>query len=90
MCVVVAADFTDLLGQMLQQVLSQAQVGQVGEVADAAGQRGQLIVGEHQFLQRERRGHARFSVMHSKRRGDYVPLRRTASPQLESPVSKMA
>ena len=44
------AVFTDLLGQMLQQVLSQAEVGQVGEVADAAGQRGQLIVGEHQFL----------------------------------------
>ena len=88
---VVAADFTDLLGQMLQQVLSQAQVGQVGEVADAAGQRGQLIVGEHQFLQRERRGHARFSVITLQAAwGLRLSLRRTASPQLESRVSKMA
>ena len=49
-----AAVVTDLLGQVLQQVLAQAQVGQVGEVSDATGQRGQLIVGEHQFLRRRR------------------------------------
>lgn len=46
------AALTDFLGEVLQQVLAEAQVSQVGEVADASGQRRKLIIGEHQFLHR--------------------------------------
>lgn len=41
---------TDLLRQVLQEVLSQSQVSQVGQVTDSSWQRGQLIIGQHQFL----------------------------------------
>lgn len=41
---------TDLFRQVLQEVLSQAQVSQVGQVTDPSRQRGQLVIGQHQFL----------------------------------------
>lgn len=42
---------TDLLRQVLQKVLSQSQVSQVGQVTDPSRQRGQLIIGQHKFLE---------------------------------------
>lgn len=50
MCVCVCVH-TDLLRQVLQKVLSQSQVSQVGQVTDPSRQRGQLIIGQHKFLE---------------------------------------
>lgn len=43
---------TNLLWKVLQQILPQTEVGQVDEVANASGQRSQLIIGQHQFLEK--------------------------------------